>query len=111
MNKEQKQIEIFDYWISKGIVNHQRLTSSMKLDINWIMKDYTVDEIKAFIDFYATILEVGVPEDNKKYFWTHKWTLSDFIRRGIKKFDGQETSNYLKKQKVQAPEAVIFTRK
>lgn len=107
----KKQQEIFDYWISKGITVHQRMTTPMKADIDWILKDYTVDEVKGFIDFYATILEVGVPEDDKKYFWTHKWTLGDFIRRGIKKFDGQSPSNYAKKQKVKAPDAVIFTRK
>ncbi len=106
----QKQQEIFDHWISKGIINHQRLTTPMKSDINWAMKDYPVDEIKTMIDFYATILEMGTPEDDKKYFWTHKWSLGDFLRRGLKKFDGQELSNYLRKQKVQAPEAVIFNR-
>lgn len=110
MNIKEKQKEIFDHWISKNIVIHQRLTNGMLADINWILRDYTVDEIKVFIDFYAQILEPGVVEKDKKYFWSYKWGLGEFLRRGVKKFDGQSPDNYLKKQKVQAPEAVIFTR-
>lgn len=105
------QIQIFNYWVSKNIVVHQRLTPFMKTDINWAMKTFGFEEVLQAIDFYAEILEVGTPEDQKKYFWTYKWGLCEFLRRGVKKFDGQSTSNYLRKQKVAAPQAIIFKRK
>lgn len=111
MTKQEKQQQIFEHWKSKNIVNHMRLTTDMKAEINRALKDYPVEEVKTYIDFYAEILEVGTSDDDKKYFWSYKWTLGEFLRRGIKKFDGQSTSNYLRKQKVAAPQAVIFKRK
>lgn len=102
--------QIFEYWKSKNIVSHVRLTSDMKKEMDYVLKDYPVEEICGYIDFYAEILEPGVDDNDKKYFWTYKWTIGEFLRRGIKKFDGQVTSNYLRKQKVAAPQAVIFKR-
>lgn len=104
-------IQIFDHWVSKNIVVHQRLTSFMETDIRWAIKNFGFEGVIKGINFYAEILETSIPSDDKKYFWTYKWGLCEFLRRGLRKFDGQETSNYLRKQKVAAPQAVIFKRK
>jgi len=98
------------HWNSKKIVVHRRLTPDIATEISRICKYYSADEIIEFINFYATILEPGIPEDQQKYFWTYKWNLYEFLKRGVKKFDGQELSNYQKKQTLAPADAIIFTR-
>jgi len=107
--EEQKE-EILRHWNSKKITVHKRINEDLNTVMNRTLRGFTVEEVKELIDFYATILELGVPEREQKYFWTYKWNLYEFLMRGIKKFDGQDPSNYLKKQTVQATEAVIFKR-
>jgi len=109
MQKTIKQ-EILDYWNLKKIVVHKRMTPDIETELGRIGKYYSHEEIKEFIDFYTTILEPGVDDKDKKYFWSYKWNLYEFLKRGIKKFDGQETKNYLRKQRVDAPTAIIIKR-
>lgn len=102
--------EIFDYWNSKGIVKHARMNHDLELELARQLKHYRKEELMALIDFYAAILEPGVPEHQKKYFWTYKWNLWEFLKRGVRKFDGQELSSYLRRQNVESPKAIIFKR-
>lgn len=92
--KEDIYIDIFNHWISKKIVVHRKLTSKMKTKINSAMKEYDVDTIKAAIDTYAEIVL------NDKYWFTHKWSLDDFLQRGLSKFENREIAiqNYLKSE-------------
>ncbi len=108
--KEQTQ-QVFEYWNSKKIAVHRKMNHDVELELQKALKVYEVDEMKELIDLYATIFEPGVPEKDKKYFWTHKWNLYEFLLRGVRKFDGQSADSYLKRQKVEGPEAVIFKRK
>lgn len=106
-NKE----EIFRYWNIKKIAVHRKMNHDVELEIGKALKVYTVEELKELIDLYATIFEPGVPEKEKKYFWTHKWNLYEFLVRGVRKFDGASADDYLKRQRVEGPEAIIFKRK
>lgn len=106
-----KQKEIFDHWNSKKITVHKALSQDMKTQIARALQSYQVEDVKGFIDFYATILEIGVPEDKKKYFWSYKWNLYEFLMRGVKKFDGQTLENYQRRQRFESPEAIVFKRK
>lgn len=112
---KQIKIEIYEYWQSKKIVVHKRMTSDIEDGIVLALKKYEVDEIKSTMDFYAKILEPGVDEDNKKYYWSYKWNLLEFLQRGIKKFYDKDVESdskiYLKKQTMDGPEAIIFKRK
>lgn len=108
---DESKREVLDYWNSKKITQHKRLTTDLERGIVIALRKYSFEELKELIDFYATILEPGLSESEKKYFWTYKWNLWEFLQRGTKKFDGQDVSNYLRKQKVEGPEAVIFKRK
>lgn len=108
-NIKQKN-EILDYWNSKKITVHRKLPPAVSTELNMLGKYYDMQDMKEFIDFYATILEIGVPEHQQIYFWTYKWNLYEFLKRGIKKFDGQEVDNYKKKQTINTGEAIIFTR-
>lgn len=102
---------LFDYWNEQKIVVHKRMTSEIATELGRALKNYSFEELKAAIDFYTTILEPGKKEDEKDYFWSYKWNLYEFLRRGVKKFDGQDTNNYRRKQKVDAPQAVVFKRR
>lgn len=100
---------ILDYWNSKKIVVHKRLNQDMRNAIRRVLRDYTHEELYELIDFYQTILEPGVPTHQKKYFWSYKWGLYEFLMRGVKKFDGQTLENYRKEQSVSA-QSYVFKR-
>lgn len=107
---KEKQ-EILDHWNSKKIVIHRNLLPGLSKEIDRMLKFVTVEDLKESINFYATILEPGVPEADKKYFWSHKWNLQDFLHRGFEKFDGQDPEHYLKWQKkIDSPTAIVFKR-
>ncbi len=74
------QEAVFSHWNSKGIIQHRKLTDKLKRAINGAIRDYTQDEICTAVDNYAVILA------DDKYYWTHKWTLKEFLERGIDKF-------------------------
>lgn len=78
-NKKDIICTLFDYWNSKGIIVHRKLTDTQRRHINAKLKDYTADEIREAIDNYATIL------NNDEYTLTHRWKLEEFLTRGFEK--------------------------
>jgi len=83
---------IFSLWNTMGIVIHQKLTSAMETAITNSLKNYTQDDICSSIKNYAEILK------DEKYYFKYKWTLKDFLSRGLEKFIDINVakSNYLK---------------
>ena len=83
---------ILDHWNSKDIIRHRKLTDKIKRAINGALRSYSADEICAAIDNYTAILT------DDKYYWSYRWTLQDFLQRGIEKFLDFKTAaqNYLK---------------
>lgn len=84
---------IFDYWISFGIINHKKLTEKMRGAIKARINDgYTLDELKEAITTYGEIL------NSPKTWFSYKWTLEEFMKRGVYKFEDQEAAwqNFLK---------------
>jgi len=87
-------IKILNYWNSLGIIHHKYLddkclgTLNVKLD-----NGYSPEELIQAISNYAHILK------GKTYFWTYKWTLYEFLKRGLDKFMDLETAkqNYTDK--------------
>ena len=83
---------VFDYWNSKNIIKHQKLTPIIEKQITKAIKEYGVDNVKEYIDRYAKILQ-----DNTYYFDT-KWTLTEFLKQsnGISTFtdEGSKWLNY-----------------
>ena len=86
---------VFEYWNSFNIIIHKQLTDKVKRAINGRLKEkWTVEEISQSIKNYATILK------SPEYYWTYKWTLVDFLSRGIDKFkDWDVASNNYRKDK------------
>lgn len=95
-NNDNKDIysEIFEFWNSKEIIQHKKLTDKMKTKIKSVLKDYDVDTLKEIISTYAEIIH------DDKYYFTYKWSLEDFLQRGLKQFEKSDIAkqNFLKKE-------------
>ena len=88
--------EIYEYWNSKGIIKHRKMTAQMRSHINARLREYSLDELKKAIDNYATVLS------DDKYYWTHKWTLNEFMKPGnVARFvdDAAPLDNFLDRSK------------
>jgi len=86
---------LFNYWNQKkGFIKHSKYPK--KLDRLVKNSEYDNTEITHSIDNYYKILI-----DNQ-YYWTHKYTLCDFISRGIDKFLSDECLNNYKDFKQQS---------
>lgn len=66
---------VFDLWNSKKIVVHKKMTASMKTKLKALLKDFSKQEIGDAINNYSVVFH------SKKTFWTHKWTLDEFLGR------------------------------
>jgi len=76
-----KEIElVFTYWRKKDIVKHRVLTDRIRRKISGQLKYYTVPEICESIFNYKEVLI------SDGHYWTYKWTLYDFLIRGLEKF-------------------------
>ena len=65
---------LFDHWNSKEIIRHRKMNQAMQSHINARLQEYSKEELEKAIDNYSTILK----SDN--YYWTHKWSLQDFMK-------------------------------
>lgn len=65
---------ILDHWNTKKIITHRKLTVAMKGHINARLEDLTVEEIVEAIGNYHAIIS-----DNAMYWYSHKFTLSEFM--------------------------------
>jgi len=72
--------DIFDLWNTQGIIQHKKLTSEIKRAIEIRLKDYSIDEICQAMKNYAEIVK------DEQYYFKYKWTLKDFLKRGLEKF-------------------------
>lgn len=68
------------YWNRKGVVKHRAFTDRTKRKVKAALRYYDVGEICKAIFNYANIL------NDNQYFWTYRWTLHDFLQRGLEKF-------------------------
>lgn len=71
---------IFELWNSQEIIQHRKLTDDIKRAINGKLKDYSLEDIQQAIKNYTEILK------GDEYYWTHTWTLKEFLTRGLEKF-------------------------
>lgn len=81
-NGKNKNIyTLFDFWNLKKIIIHREI-EKYKSHIASRLKKYSVEEIKEAISNYSTILK------GSEYYWTHKWSLDEFLSRkgGLDKF-------------------------
>ena len=87
---------IFEFWNEQGIIKHRSLTTKAKSHINARLVDYTKDELIKAISNYQTVLT------DDKYYWTHKWSLQDFMKpNNVTRFvdEAEPLSNFLSSKK------------
>lgn len=72
--------EIFTCWNIEKIVEHKKLTQRMNAAVSEALVDYTKDEILGAIKNYSKVLR------GDKYYFSHKWTLEEFLKRGLERF-------------------------
>lgn len=100
-SKEKESIvneknNIYTRWQEKGIVVHNGMNSRIETAIRGCLKEgLTEPDILRAIDNYAEILS-----NPAEYFFQYRWSLWDFLKRGVHKFLDIEISksNY-KRQK------------
>lgn len=97
LNEIESNTELFDFWNSKKIIEHRKLTPEIGNEITKSLKNYSLEEIKFAIETYATVLEKGVEDSKRLYWWSHSWTLFEFLKRGMKQFEGKTPDDYKKK--------------
>ncbi|GAA0472851.1 hypothetical protein [Alkalibacillus silvisoli] len=86
-------LSLFEHWNEKQIIKHRKLTEPIKRHVNARLKDYSLEELRKAIDNYSAIL----PSDN--HYWTHKWTLQEFMKPGnVERFldEADPLSNFKK---------------
>ncbi|MFA1820584.1 phage replisome organizer N-terminal domain-containing protein [Virgibacillus oceani] len=95
--KKNKYIrDLFDHYLSKNIIRHQKLTSPMKTAISARLKDYSFEELKQAIDNYSVVYKSDV------HWFTHKYPLADFMRdKDVRKFlnEADPLNNFLIRSK------------
>lgn len=93
--KENVYIDIFNHWNQQNIIAHKQLSDDMRAAIIRTLRSYEAEEIKTAISNYAEILR------GEQYFFKYRWTLKDFLKRGIDKFANLEIakSNFRKEGK------------
>jgi len=71
---------VFDLWNSQEIIQHKKLTGEIKRAIEIRLKDFSVDEICQAVKNYAEIIK------GEQYYFKYKWTLKNFLKRGLDQF-------------------------
>jgi len=92
--EEEKDIYrcVFDFWNDQKIFVHERYGDKERAAIKSALKSRTEDQI------YKAILNYGKVIHSDTHYFKHKWTLVDFLKRGLGKFldEADPLSNYLK---------------
>jgi len=98
--KEQIYI-VGNHWNKKGIIHHgpKTIENCMSILKRHLLApygtgDYWTDDICNAICNYERVL------NGKEYFWTHRWTLKEFLQRGVDRFvdEAEPLTNFLKQE-------------
>lgn len=76
----EETISIYTLWNDQKIITHKKITGSISTAIKTSLKDYSKEDIEQAIKNYALIVH------GDEYYFSHSWTLKDFLKRGLDKF-------------------------
>ena len=79
---------VFEEWNRVGVIKHKKFTPGMGKRIKVAMETYTDKEICSAIRKYGQVVS------GEKYYWTHKWTLEEFLQRGLVKFFDAQVQDF-----------------
>ena len=80
IQKKDIYIVILDVWNSRKIIKHKKLTDEIQRSIKSSLENHSFDEIVQAIKNYAIIVH------GEEYYFKYRWTLKDFLKRGLEKF-------------------------
>jgi len=91
---KEKEREIFNHWNQQNIIAHKKLTDDVRSVIVRTLRSYSVEEVKSAISNYAEIVH------GEQYYFSYRWTLKEFLKRGLEKFADLEIakSNFRKEE-------------
>ena len=94
ITKDIIYILVFKKWNEQKIIVHKKITPKIKSSINSALKEFSREEILQAFENYKTVLS------GAEYYFTYKWTLEDFLKRGLRKFvDEADPFNNFKSKK------------
>ena len=81
-DKDQIYGRFLAKWNKCKMIQHKKITTRMKKAIDKVIKnaDYPLAEVFQAFENYAFIL------NSPDYSWSYKWTMEDFLNRGLHKF-------------------------
>ncbi len=102
VEKEKKgsiYIPIFEFWNLQEIIVHKKCDDKIKRVIKSSLRYFSYNKIKEAIENYTTVLK------SDKHYWTHKWTLVDFLKRGLDKFinEADPINNFIRRDPEESP--------
>lgn len=86
--------DLFDHYLSKNIIKHQKITSAMRTAANARLRDYSYEQIIQAIDNYAVVYQ------SDKHWFSTKYGFADLMRdKDIRKFidDADPLNNFLER--------------
>src|SRR5699024_31777 len=102
-NTDEYIYTLFNYWNEQNIIKHRKMNQAMKSHMNARLQEYSFEELKEAISNYAEILK------SDRYYWSHKWTLQDFMKpNNVSRFvDEAEPFENFKKDKKDGGQRLI----
>jgi len=93
LTKGSNALNIFHHWNESNIIQHRELTTDIRKQIDKVLKEYSVEQIKIAISHYAEALHSDYE------YCSYKWSLEKFLKQDncLKDFldDGSKWINYL----------------
>lgn len=93
LTKGANALNIFHHWNELNIIQHRELTTGIRKQIDKVLKEYSVEQIKIAISHYAEALHSDYE------YCSYKWSLEKFLKQDncLKDFldDGSKWINYL----------------
>lgn len=94
--KEDKVLDIYNYWNSLGKPAHIKLTDTFVKAIKKALKTYSSEEIKKAMQNYKTVI------NDNSYYFDYTWGIDTFLKQsnGLPHFvdSGEKWLNYCKKK-------------
>lgn len=78
---KSETVQLFEYYLEVGLVNHKKLTDSMKKAAKKAFKDFSLDELKVMLDRHKQVAEYT--ESQVKYV-VKKRTFAEFFGQKVK---------------------------
>lgn len=89
----ENYLAVYEAWNQAGVIVHKAFTEKMKRKIAQAVQAHTQEGVLKAISNYAQVLKA--PD---KYFFSYRWTLADFLQRGLERFldEARPLENFLK---------------